>query len=362
LNEFNQSISSGTTKANNRRRMGKDYYAILGVAKGADDNAIKKAYRKLALKYHPDKNKEADAAKKFQDISEAFQVLSDPEKRKIFDQFGEEGLKPGMGSGDPAGGASNVRFSSGMPGGGFMNAEDLFSQFFGRMGGGHPGGMQFSFGGQNDNDDEDVGGFQSMFGGSPFGGGFQSQFQQQGRPRKPKVEVVKRLLPVSLEELYTGFSKKLKITRTVTEASGQSRQDSNVLTIEGKPGWKAGTKITFPGAGDQIAGHPAQDIVFEIQEKPHIQFRREKDDLHMNYDVPLVDSLCGTTINIMGIDQKPMQFRMDTIRPESSHVVCGQGMPRKDGSRGDLHIRFHVKYPHLTEAQKAQLRSILPRS
>ncbi len=110
-----------------------------------------------------------------------------------------------------------------------MNPEDLFAQFFG----GHS-----SFGGFGDDSGA------HSFGGHPF-----SQFQSQSRhPQKqPKVEVVKRMLPCTLEELFTGFSKKLKITRNVQEPSGEVRQESNVLVVDGKPGWKAGTKLTFPG-------------------------------------------------------------------------------------------------------------------
>ncbi|KAG0270723.1 DNAj domain protein, partial [Linnemannia gamsii] len=83
--------------------MGKDYYNILGISKDADDDQIKKAYRKLALKYHPDKNSAPDAEKMFHDISEAYEVLSDKNKRAVFDQFGEEGLKGGGGAGPPPG-------------------------------------------------------------------------------------------------------------------------------------------------------------------------------------------------------------------------------------------------------------------
>merc|ERR1712170_317154 len=85
-------------------KMGKDYYKILGVARGASDDEIKKAYRKLALKYHPDKNQTAGAEEKFKEIGEAYDVLSDPKKKQVYDQYGEEGLKGGMGSSGGAGG------------------------------------------------------------------------------------------------------------------------------------------------------------------------------------------------------------------------------------------------------------------
>eukprot|EP00042_Codosiga_hollandica_P041685 m.374538 g.374538 ORF g.374538 m.374538 type:complete len:348 (+) comp56165_c0_seq2:92-1135(+) len=347
--------------------MAKDFYAVLGVSKDADDAAIKKAYRKLALKYHPDKNKEASAAKIFQDVSEAFQVLSDPQKRKLYDQFGEAGLNPGMdtSAGPSAHPGAGVQFNmGGMPGGGFMRAEDVFAQFFGGMRG---GGMNFGgIPGSDDGDDDDergMGGLHGMFAGaSPFGQAFGAR-PQRGRPQAApaKPAVVKRTLPCSLEELYTGFSKKLKITRQVQDASGQVLQDANVITIDGKPGWKAGTKLTFAGAGDQLHGKPAQDVVFEIEEKPHATFRREKDDLHAVHTLPLVDALCGSEIAMQGLDGKPLRFRVGPVQPGQVHVVLGQGMPKKDGSRGDLLVKFEVKFPQLTEQQRAQVRAVLPR-
>ena len=123
--------------------MGKDYYGVLGVQKSASDADIKKAYRKLALKYHPDKNKAPEAEEKFKEVAEAFEVLSDPEKRQVYDQFGEEGLKGGAGPGGPGGSASfngaNFQFHG--------NPFATFSSFFG---------------------DEDP--FQSMFQNEGFGG------------------------------------------------------------------------------------------------------------------------------------------------------------------------------------------------
>lgn len=113
--------------------MGKDYYKILGVSKGASDDELKKAYRKMALKYHPDKNKSAGAEEKFKEIGEAYDVLSDPQKRRIYDQVGEEGLKGGMGSG-PSGFEGHS--TGGMPGGSFSytyhgDPRATFAQFFG---------------------------------------------------------------------------------------------------------------------------------------------------------------------------------------------------------------------------------------
>lgn len=113
--------------------MGKDYYKILGIARGASDEDIKKAYRKLALKYHPDKNKEAGAEEKFKEVAEAYEILSDPKKKEIFDKYGEEGLKMGAGGGGPGPGGS----TGSSPGGGFNSytwsgdPNETFRMFFG---------------------------------------------------------------------------------------------------------------------------------------------------------------------------------------------------------------------------------------
>lgn len=110
--------------------MGKDYYKILGIVRGASDEDIKKAYRKLALKYHPDKNKDPGAEEKFKEVAEAYEILSDPKKKEIFDKYGEEGLKMGAGGGGPGGSTGSS------PGAGFTytwsgDPNETFRMFFG---------------------------------------------------------------------------------------------------------------------------------------------------------------------------------------------------------------------------------------
>eukprot|EP00054_Salpingoeca_dolichothecata_P011307 m.62805 g.62805 ORF g.62805 m.62805 type:complete len:332 (-) comp19403_c0_seq1:22-1017(-) len=331
--------------------MGKDYYQILGVARDADDAAIKKAYRKLALKWHPDKNSSPSAQAKFQEISEAFAVLSDAEKKKVYDQYGEEGLKGGIPGGSGGSGPS-FHFSGG-PGGGFDQkaAEEIFKQFFG--GGG--GGSMFSFGG-----DDDDGGFGLGGGGHPFFSMGQSQSQGRGRRQRSKPQVVKRKLGCTLEELYSGFEKKLKVTKKIQDSqTGQVSQVSNVLTVTGKPGWKAGTKVTFAGSGDELNGQPAQDIMFVIEQKPHSVFTREGDNLSAKIPISLKDALCGTTVKLTGIDGKPLTVPVSGVTPETVKIVNGQGMPKKSGGRGNLILRFKVNFPSLSNSQKERLREVL---
>lgn len=198
--------------------MGVDYYKILGVDKNAKDDDLKKAYRKLAMKWHPDKNpnNKKDAEAKFKQISEAYDVLSDPQKRAVYDQYGEEGLKGGVpppGAGGAGGGATY--FSTGDIPTSFRfnprSADDIFAEFFGSSSpfGGMCGGMRgtrFSSG---------------MFGDGIFSsfseGGGSGGMHQGGLRKAPPIE---NKLPCSLEDLYKGTAKKMKISREIADTSG----------------------------------------------------------------------------------------------------------------------------------------------
>ncbi|KAG0199622.1 hypothetical protein BGX28_007127 [Mortierella sp. GBA30] len=376
--------------------MGKDYYNILGVSKDADEDQIKKAYRKLALKFHPDKNSAPDAQKKFHDISEAYEVLSDKNKRAVFDQFGEEGLKggasagpggpggaggfPGGFGGFPGGGGTTFSFTSGAPGGGMgggftpTDAEDIFRRFF-----------SSSFGGGGGFGDEDMGGFGSsgfrtstggmpggmggMPGGMPggFGGGgrsrasHQQQQQQSSAPEKPPALV--RPLPVSLEDLAKGVTKKLKVTRKVQDGSGRSTD--KILTVDVKAGWKAGTKIRFPNEGDEFPNGATQDIEFVLEEKPHPVFSRRGDDLIVELELTLLEALTGFSKTVKTIDGKTLPISSSgarVIQPGQEDRFPDEGMPisKKPGQKGDFIVKFKVKFPtQLTPTQKEGLRKIL---
>ena len=274
--------------------MGKDYYKILGCAKGASDDELKKAYRKMALKYHPDKNKSPGAEEKFKEIAEAYDVLSDPKKKEIYDKYGEEGLKggaPGGGGGSAPGGFQGTYTFHGDPHETFrmfFGDENPFANFFFQSNG--PGGGQgtqrmfnFSHGGDAmDIDDDPFGGFggfgQGMHGMPGGMGGMGGQ--RAGQRRKHQDPPVVHDLQVSLEDIFKGAKKKMKITRKVLNPDGQSsRMEEKVLTIDIKPGWKAGTKITFPKEGDQTPNNVPADIVFVLKDKPHANFVRQGSDL-----------------------------------------------------------------------------------
>ncbi|GFR57497.1 DnaJ-like protein subfamily B member 4 [Elysia marginata] len=351
--------------------MGKDYYRTLGIAKGASDDDIKKAYRKMALKYHPDKNKSPGAEEKFKEIAEAYDVLSDPKKKEIYDNYGEEGLKGGMpgspGSGPSMGGMHGNNFSYSFHGDPhetfrmFFGNENPFEGFFGGPGGGFGGGMggmgrspffQFQTGGHEDDMDID----------DPF-----SMGQRPGQRRKRQDPAVVRELQVSLEDIMNGTTKKLKITRQVLNADGRTtRSEDKILTIDIKPGWKSGTKITFPKEGDQTSSNIPADIVFVIRDKPHALFSREGSDLRYKVRLPLRDALCGATIQVPTLTSRKIPLTLtEVIKPNTAKRIKGEGLPfpKSPSQRGDLLVEFNVVFPNsIPQSTKELLRDCIPAS
>ncbi|XP_070564160.1 dnaJ homolog subfamily B member 4-like [Ptychodera flava] len=339
--------------------MGKDYYKILGISKGASEDEIKKAYRKMALKYHPDKNKAPDAEEKFKDIAEAYEVLSDKDKREIFDKYGEEGLKGGM-PGGSAGGGQNFSYTfSGDPRGvfeSFFGTSSPFDSMFGSMGndafgmGGGPMGNRMRF--SNFGEPMDVDGF-----GMSGGGGM-------GKRQDPAVHYD---LKVALTDIFSGCTKKMKITRKVYNPDGRtSRTEDKVLQIQVKPGWKEGTKITFPKEGDQHPNRIPADIVFTLKDKPHPTFKRDGSNLLYTAKIPLRDALCGTTVQIPTIDDRTVRLPLHGIvKPTTKQRVSGEGLPfpKQPSRRGDLIINFDIKFPdELSRRAKEIISETLPRS
>lgn len=266
--------------------MGKDYYKTLGLQKGATEDELKKAYRKMALKYHPDKNKSPGAEDKFKEIAEAYEVLNDPKKREIYDKYGEEGLKGGMGGGGGGGGGPGGNFTYSFHGDPhetfrmFFGDENPFGQFFQFSAGGRPGGANRMFGGEEmDVDDDPFAGFTNMMGGhhgfnmGGVGGG------PGGSHRRQDPTITHDLL-VSLEDILKGTTKKMKITRKVLNPDGKTTcSEDKMISIEVKPGWKEGTKVTFPKEGDQTPNNIPADVVFVIKDKAHPVFKRDGSDI-----------------------------------------------------------------------------------
>jgi len=348
------------------------FYDVLGVAPSADDNALKKAYRKLAMKYHPDKNPEA--GDKFKEISMAYEVLSNPEKRKLYDQAGEQGIKEGGGGG-----------------GGGMNPMDIFDMFFG--GGG---------------------------GGDPFG---------RGRGRGPRrTKNLMHQLSVSLEDMYNGSVRKLALQKNVIcdgceglggkagavqkcpncrgtgmqvriqqlgpgmmqqiqsmcgECHGEGERvdpklrckkcngrkvnrERKILEVSVDKGMEDGQKITFTGEGDQEPGLEPGDIIIVLDEKAHPVFKRNGQDLIMKMDVSLTEALTGLRKAVKTLDDRTLVIqtvRGEVIKSGDLKMVRGEGMPqyRNPFEKGRLIIQFNVVFPpSLEPAVAEELAKILP--
>ncbi|CAN1240466.1 DnaJ homolog subfamily B member 13 [Linum grandiflorum] len=183
--------------------------------------------------------------------------------------------------------------------------------------------------------------------------------------RKVKPPPVQKNLDCTLEELFYGCTKKVKVTRDVLTDRGQIVQEEEILSIEVKPGWRKGTKITFEGMGNERPGAEPADVTFVIAEKRHSLFRREGDDLEIAVEIPLVQALTGCDISIplMSETGETMNLMIqDVIYPGYKKVIPGQGMPKSKhiNMRGNLKVTFLVEFPdELTEEQRSQVVSIL---
>lgn len=348
--------------------MGKDYYKILGIGRGASDDEIKKAYRKLALRYHPDKNRSEGAEEKFKEIAEAYEVLSDSKKKEVYDKFGEEGLKGGASSG--GGGGTTYTFHG--------DPRATFAQFFGSA---SPFQTFFDFGAPGGNRmfqfyDDDMDMDDSFTTGSgprqaAPGGAFRSHSfnfaPNMGRAGKDRAQdpAIEHDLYVSLEDILHGCVKKMKISRRVVQPDGSTRKEDKVLTVNVKPGWKAGTKITYQKEGDQCRGKVPADIVFIIRDKPHPLFRREGSDVRYTCKLSLKQALCGTILEVPTLtgEKIPLNLSREIVKPNMVKRIQGHGLPfpKEPSRKGDLLVSFDIKFPEtLSQSARDILYDTLP--
>jgi DnaJ-class molecular chaperone len=247
------------------------------------------------------------------------------------------------------------------------NAEDIFRQFFGTS---NPfGGM----GGMDDDDDfGGMGGMGSFFGRSGMGGmggftrmggmGGMGGAQRQRGPRQPPPII--QPIHATLEELYKGKTKRIKITKKVLSEDGQTtKPQDKILTFKINRGWKPGTKIRFEKEGDQGPNIIPADIVFELHEKPHDRFQREGNDLIFTRNISLKDALTGTTVEVMTLDDRLLRVPVnEIISPGYVKTVAGEGMPisKTPEQKGDMRIKFNIVFPReLSADQKEALKRIL---
>lgn len=295
-----------------------DYYKILGVDKTAGSADIKKAYRKLAMKYHPDHAKDDKAAEdKFKKISEAYAVLSDEEKRKQYDTYGSADFKQ--------------RFSQ----------EDIFRNFdFGDI------FREFGFGGRGFSTGD--GGFRFTFGGgSPFGGG------RPGRQAAPKGSDLVYELPLTLREVVTGAEKSVAF---------QHQGRSENINVKIPKGMISGKKLRIAGKGEPSPyGGPAGDLYIKSVVMDDPRFTVDNHDIYVNRDIKLSEALLGTQIAVPTVDGKEMTL---TIPPGTRHKtkmrLAGRGLPQMKGDkRGDLYVVVQVNMPRQLTAEQRKLVSRL---
>ena len=305
--------------------MGKDYYKILNIEKNSSDDEIKKAYRKLAVKWHPDKNPDNkdQAEKQFKLVSEAYAVLSDPKKKSVYDNYGTAGLEQqqnGMPSGFSSGIDPNVIFRNF-----FSTHDDMFSQ-------------------------------NNIFGST-------HHFNLNSNSRSKKQ--IKHNLSISLNDIYAGCTKKMKINRKKFINNSMSHE-TEILEMIIPPGMKDGSKFTFSNKGDNINGI-ADDIIFEVKQIIHPVFERENNDLILKkpIEISLVKSLIGFNFSITNLNNEIININLKDIcpiNPDYIHIIKNKGIfSKKSNITGDLKIRFKIIFPnYLTNNQKNILEHTLP--
>jgi len=313
----------------------KDYYKILGVAKSATPEEIKKQYRKLTMEYHPDRNKEdKQAEEKFKNINEAYAVLSDPKKRKQYDTFGSTGF--------------HQRFSQ----------EDIFQGF-------DIGDILKDFGFTTD----DV--FGSIFGGgrgcgkrtgrrqrSPFGAGqgfdFQDIFSQTGHQRFGAQQPARGSdrttdLEITLEEAATGT------TKSITLSAGGKRQTVNVKTPAGVTD---GKKLRLAGKGEPgPSGTPPGDLYLVVRVQPHPVFRREEKHLYLEKEIRFTEALLGTTIEVPTLLEETRKVRVPAGTQSGAKIrLRGMGMPvMGGGTPGDAYVVLRISVPKKLNKRQREL-------
>ena len=300
--------------------MAEDYYQLLGVKKGASEEEIKKAYRKLAMKYHPDHTKgDKVAEEKFKKISEAYAVLSDKEKRKEYDTFGAEGFRQRF---------SQEDIFRGFDFGDIFREFGLGGDFF--SGRGRGGGMRFNFGG-----------------GSPFG----SQAGQQQARMKGSDLVYE--LPLTLKEVANGTTKTVSL---------QHQGHSQKVTVKIPKGLISGKKLRLAGKGSPSpVGGPPGDLFIQAKVLNDPSYRAEAYDLHMKQELKLSEAVLGTSISVSTLDDKKLSLKIPPgTRPGTKMRMPGHGLPHMKGNKkGDLYVKIQLKLPRkLTGEQKKLIEKL----
>jgi len=291
----------------------RDLYSVLGVSRGADQETVRKAYKKLARKYHPDLNKSAAAADKFKEINGAYDVIGDEEKRKLYDQFGEAATRPGF----DAEQAKRWQQAGGMGGFGRRGASSDFG--FGGGGGGMGGGVNM----------EDLLG--SMFGG--------------GRRRAPRRGAdVEQAVRLSLPEALSGSSLSI-------QAPGHG-----VLKIRIPSGIYDGGTVRLRGKGrPSPLGGSAGDLLLRIEIEPHPVLRRDGDNLVMDVPLTVHEALVGGPVEVPTLDGNVRVKVPAGLKGGERLRLKNRGMPLKNDRRGDLYLVLRPTLPKTDDPEAIKL-------
>jgi len=295
----------------------RDFYEVLGVSKTATAADIKRAYRKLALEWHPDRNKSPNSHEKFKEINEAYEVLSDSKKKETYDQFGHSAFQPGMGGGA----------AGGNPFGGGGYQQGPFT-YYSTGGGGNP----FGGGGSEGFDFSDPFDIFEQF----FGGGFGQSARRQQRPREAYQ------ITIDFMDAVRGASREIHLPR------GEAGEGSVKKTIKIPAGVDTGSRIRF----DDF------DIVVEV--RPDSKYKREGDDLIIQQEITYTQAALGAVVDVITIDG-PVKIRIQPgTQPGTLIRLHGKGVPHvRTNGRGDEYVKITLSIPtHLNHRQKELLEEL----
>lgn len=321
-----------------------DFYQVLGVSKNATESEVKKAYRKLSLEYHPDKNSSPDAGSKFQKINEAYETLGDPEKRKMYDHkdsmpgspFGENPFGPGGFPFFHASTQSMPRRPGSDPN--IHNINRIFEQFF-------TGPMSTMF-------EEEI---HHPTGQPRHHHHPNIRIFQNGKPIDPsamfKPPTIEKNIDVTLEQAYSGF--KLELETDVN--------DCDKIEVMVQRGIRDKENMILPGKG--LRGNNGQhgDVNLKFTILPHETFTLKGKDLYYNTTISLKEALCGFTITLNHINGQTLRLNnQNVIHPGFERDITSYGMVREGEDTGKMVIVFDVKFPmQLTVEQKEQIEKII---
>lgn len=315
-----------------------DYYDVLGVSRGASADEIKRAYRKLARKYHPDVNKNDPTSEtKFKEVQEAYDVLSDEKRRKAYDQFGHAGVNSAAAAeaaAAAAGRGGGFRYSTSTPGGatvdfGEVDLNDLFEQMMGGRGGAARGR-----------------------GGSPFGGAGVGGGRRRGAaaPAESAGEDLVHDVGISFMDAAKGTTVDIRLDHA--DGSG-----SETISVKVPAGVVNGSKVRVRGKGQPSPyGGARGDLIIVTRVAEHPYFRRSGDDIEMDLPISMAEAAGGVTLSVPTIDG-PVELRVPAGMTSGKRLrVKGRGVTRRDGTRGDQYCRLMVMVPtDLSEEEKGAL-------